>query len=220
MWYLKLVHNVLKDKLGQGIYERYFYKRFLGNCFHILAMPKLLEYPTSFWFGDNSNSNIENRNNLVMLSLDQALEELTGKMGPDMSTWRWGRIHKALFRHPLSTMPPLDRILNAGPVEIGGDEYTVNNGGFDYSSDFAQVIIPSYRQIIDLSDLSKSISMHSTGQSGQPASDHYKDFVESWAKVEYHPMLFDEESIKKEAKEVLRLKPGAPNRPSRKKKKG
>ena len=220
VWYLKLVQNVMKDKLGQDIYERYFYKRFLGNCFHILAMPKLLEYPTSFWFGDNSNSNIENRNNLVMLSLDQALEELTGKMGPDMSTWRWGRIHKALFRHPLSTMPPLDRILNAGPVEIGGDEYTVNNGGFDYSADFAQVIIPSYRQIIDLSDLSKSISMHSTGQSGQPASDHYKDFVESWAKVEYHPMLFDEESIKKEAKEVLRLKPGAPNRPSRKKKKG
>ena len=110
---------------------------------------------------------------------------------------------------------PLDKILNAGPIEVGGDEYTVNNGGFDYSADFAQVIIPSYRQIIDLSDLSKSISMHNTGQSGQPASEHYKDFVEPWAKVEYHPMLFDEKSIKKKAKEVLRLKPSNSMRASR-----
>ena len=220
MWYLKLVQNILKDKLGQDIYEHYFYKRLVGNCFHILAMPKLLEYPISYWFGDDSKSNIEKRDNLVRLSLDQAMEELTEKIGSNMSTWRWGRVHTATFSHRLAMMPPLDQILNAGPVEVGGDEYTVNNGGFDYSADFAQVIIPSYRQIIDLSDLSKSISMHSTGQSGQPASDHYKDFVEPWAKVEYHPMLFDEKSIKKEAKEVLRLKPGALKRPSRKKKKG
>jgi penicillin amidase len=220
MWYLKLVQNVLRDKLGQDLYEHYFYKRLVGNCFHILAMPKLLEYPISYWFGDGPRSNVEKRDNLVRLSLNQAMKELTQKIGPDMSTWPWGRVHTATFSHRLAMMPPLDQVLSAGPVEVGGDEYTVNNGGFDYSADFAQVIIPSYRQIIDLSDLSKSISMHSTGQSGQPASDHYKDFVEPWSKVEYHPMLFDEKSIKKEAKEVLRLKPCASNRTSQKKKRG
>jgi len=220
MWYLKLVQNVLRDKLGQDLYEHYFYRRLFGNCFHILAMPKLLEYPISYWFGDGLKSNVEKRDNLVRLSLDQAVKELTKKIGSDMSAWRWGRVHTATFSHPLAMMPPLDQILNAGPIEVGGDEYTVNNGGFDYSADFAQVFIPSYRQIIDLSDLSKSISMHSTGQSGQPASEHYKDFVEPWAKVEYHPMLFKEATIEKEAKEVLRMKPGSLKRPSRKKKKG
>ncbi len=219
MWYLKLVQNLLRGKLGQDIYEHYFYKRLLTNCFHILAMPGLLEYPTSYWFGDGSRSNVEKRDELVSASLEQAIEELTKTLGPDMSTWHWGRLHTATFRHPLGVIPPLDQILNAGPVGVGGDEYTVNNGGLDYSADFAQVVIPSYRQIVDLSDLSKSISMHSTGQSGQPASDHYRDFVEPWAKVEYHPMLFDKETIEREAAEVLRLVPSGGEKLTRKKRK-
>ena len=219
MWYLKMVQNLLRDKLGQDIYEHYFYKRLLSNCFHLMAMRNLLEYPASYWFGDGSGSNVEKRDELVSASLEQAIEELTETLGPDMSAWRWGRLHTATFRHLLGIIPPLDQILNAGPVEVGGDEYTVNNGGFDYSADFAQVIIPSYRQIIDLSDLSKSISMHSTGQSGQPASSHYKDFVEPWAKVEYHPMLFDKEAIEREAEEVLRLVSSGSQKLTRKKKK-
>lgn len=218
MWYLKMIQNLLKDKLGQDIYEHYFYKRLFTNCFHILTMPRLLEYPTSYWFSDGSGLNAEKRDELVSVSLEQAIEELTKKFGPDMSTWHWGRLHTATFRHPLGVIPPLDQILNSGPIEAGGDEYTVNNGGLDYSAGFAQVIIPSYRQIIDLSDLSKSVSMHSTGQSGQPASDHYKDFVEPWARVEYHPMLFDKKIIETEAAEVLQLIPSGRQTRTRKKK--
>jgi penicillin amidase len=218
VWYLRMMQNMLRDKLGEDIYNHYFQKRLLGNCFHILAMPGLLEYPTSYWFGDGSRSNAEKRDALISASLEQAIEELTKELGPNMSAWRWGRLHTATFRHLLGVIPPLDQILNAGPVSIGGDEYTVNNGGFDYGADFAQVIIPSYRQIVDLSDLSKSISMHSTGQSGQPASGHYKDFVEPWAKVEYHPMLFDKKTIERQAAEVLRLAPSGREKLTRKKK--
>ena len=92
-------------------------------------------------------------------------------------------------------------------MEVGGDRNTVNKGAFDYSAGFGPVDIPSYRQIVDLGDLSRSVSMHTTGQSGQPGSEHYRDFVEPWANVEYHPMLFDREAIEKEAKELLRLVP-------------
>jgi penicillin G amidase len=219
MWYLKIVQNLLSDKLGQDIYEHYFSKRLLSNCFHLMAMRNLLEYPASYWFGDGSGSNVEKRDELVSASLEQAIEELTKTLGPDMSAWRWGRLHTATFCHLLGIIPPLDQILNAGPVEIGGDEYTVNNGGFDYSADFAQVIIPSYRQIIDLSDMSKSISMHSTGQSGQPASKHYKDFVKPWVSVEYHPMLFEQKAIERGAEEVLKLAPAGRKKLTRKKKK-
>jgi penicillin amidase len=207
VWYLKLVQNTLRERLGEGLYEHYFSRRLEHNCFHILAMPKLLECPTAYWFGDGSNSNLEKRDKLVQASLQQAIEELTGTLGEGMAGWGWGRLHTATFRHPLGIASPLDRILNAGPVEVGGDANTVNQGGFDYSAGFGQVIIPSYRQIIDLGDLSKSVSMHSTGQSGQPGSEHYSDFVQPWAEVRYHPMLFDRETIEKEAKELLRLQP-------------
>ena len=207
MWYMKLVENTLRDKLGQDLYEHYFTKQIGFNCFHFLAIPDLLEYPGGYWFGDGSESNVENRDKLSQLSLEQAIDELTQRLGAEMSAWRWGRLHAATFRHLLGLTSPLDQVLNAGPVEVGGDWNTVNVGGFDYGAGFGPVIIPSYRQVIDLGDLSRSVSMHTTGQSGQPGSEHYRDFVEPWANVEYHPMLFDREAIEKEAKELLRLVP-------------
>jgi penicillin amidase len=207
VWYMKLVENAFRDKLGQDLYEHYFTKQLGFNTFHFLAIPDLLDYPSGFWFGNDRESNVENRDKLAQLSLKQAIDELTEKLGPEISAWRWGRLHAATFRHVLGIAPPLDQILNAGPVEVDGDWTTVNMNGFDYSAGFGAVCIPSYRQLIDLGNLSKSVSMHVPGQSGQPASEHYQDFVEPWAEVEYHPMLFDRETIEKEARELLRLVP-------------
>ena len=125
-----------------------------------------------------------------------------------MSEWRWGKVHMVIFRHPLAIGAPLDQVLNAGVAELGGDRTTVNMASTDYNTWPREVIgIPAYRQIIDLSDFSKSLSMHSPGQSGQPASQHYGDLVTPWAEVTYHPMLFDRGAIEKEAKELLKLTP-------------
>jgi penicillin amidase len=107
----------------------------------------------------------------------------------------------------LGTKPPLDRLLNVGPLETGGDGNTVNAGGFNRNIGFSQLGLPSYRQIVDLGDFSKSVSMHTTGQSGQPLSKHYSDFVELWRKIEYHPMLFRREDVEKEEESRLTLVP-------------
>jgi len=208
LWYQKLVENVLGERLGHDLYEQYFTKPVGLHFHHFLAMPALLEYHDSYWFGGGPGSNAERRDRVCLLSLQQAIDELSAVIGPDMSEWRWGKVHMVNFRHPLAIGAPLDQVLNAGVAELGGDRTTVNMASTDYNTWPREVIgIPAYRQIIDLSDFSKSLSMHSPGQSGQPASQHYGDLVTPWAEVTYHPMLFDRAAIEKEAKELLKLTP-------------
>jgi len=216
VWYAKLANNILGEKLGHDLYEQYF-------CFskhHFLAVPQLLEYHDSYWFGGSPESNLEKRDGVIRLSLTQALEELTKTLGKDISTWRWGRLHSAAFRHPLGIGPPMDQVLNAGPIEVCGDGTTVNPGSYEYRDRTASVMgIAAYRHLVDLDDLSKSVAMLTPGQSGQPGSKHYRDFVEPWSKVEYHPMLFNREDIEKEAEEVLMLLPTGPKKAALKNKK-
>ncbi|MFB0523681.1 MAG: penicillin acylase family protein, partial [Candidatus Bathyarchaeia archaeon] len=125
----------------------------------------------------------------------------------NMEEWQWGKIHTVTFKHQLGLFPPYDKVLNRGPYPQQGDLNTVNCSGMDPGQGYGQVTLPSYRQIIDLSNWEKSLSIHSTGQSGNPASPHYDDFIEKWLNVEYHPMLFEKETIEKKAKHILTLLP-------------
>jgi penicillin amidase len=54
---------------------------------------------------------------------------------------------------------------------------------------------PSFRQIIDLGDLSKSLIIIPPGQSGQLGSLHYNDLIEPWLRGEYLPMLWRREEV-------------------------
>jgi penicillin amidase len=202
VWYDKLLQNILKEKLGDDLFKHY-----MQAGFHVLAVQQILQYPTAFWFGEGLGSNPEKRDRRVQQSLEQALEETSLKLGADMSMWRWGKLHTATFAHVLGTKPPLDKLLNVGPVETTGDRNTVNQGGFNRNVGFNQLVLPSYRQIVDLGDFSKSVSIHTTGQSGQPLSKHYNDFVELWRKTEYHPMLFRQEDIEREEESRMVLLP-------------
>lgn len=89
-------------------------------------------------------------------------------------------------------MRPLNLIFNRGPAATRGSGPTVNASGFDFGEPFAAQVVVSYRQIIDLGDLANPFSMHTTGQSFHR---HFADMIKPWQAVEYHPMLFDKESI-------------------------
>jgi penicillin amidase len=63
------------------------------------------------------------------------------------------------------------------------------------------------RMIVDFSDFNNSLWIQSTGQSGHPASPHYRDLIEKWRTIQYDPMLWGPESVKKAAVSTLVLQP-------------
>jgi penicillin amidase len=116
-------------------------------------------------------------------------------------------LHTATFEHSLGSVQPLDRLFNAGPVAAPGGVNTVFAASFDPGVSYGAATITSQRQIVDLSNFSNSVAIHTTGQSGQPLNKHYSDMVLLWRDVQYAPFYFDRAALDKVREGLLVLVP-------------
>jgi penicillin G amidase len=205
VWGKHIAEQVLLPKLGPELFQHLYGRRQWTNSFQYQVLPNLLEFPTAMWFGSNGT---EARDRVLRAALSGTLEELTGRLGEDMAAWRWGALHHVRFAHQLALIPDLTKMLTAGIVESGGDEQTVLQGQFEPSWSYDAVIIPSWRHIVDLSDVDASVGIHTVGQSGNPASPHWNDFVEPWSRGDYHPLPFTRQAVERSEDHRLRLTPG------------
>jgi penicillin amidase len=62
--------------------------------------------------------------------------------------------------------------------------------------------------IVDLSDLTQSVSINTTGQSGHPFSANYANMIDLWRNIEYHSMMWSRGQVKAATVAKLTLKPG------------
>jgi len=153
---------------------------------------------------------VETRDEVLLQALEEAVQELTETQGAKMARWRWGNLHTATFENQSlgqSGVSLIERILNRGPVEVDGTIATVNNTGYSLDEPYGVETVPSYRQIVDLGDLTRSVSMHTTGQSGHPFHRHYDDMIDSWRNIQYHPMLWERADVEVDAEGTLILRP-------------
>jgi penicillin amidase len=169
---------------------------------------RLLNQGDDNWFADTAVPNGPvTWQTACSSALSAAIEELQEKLGNNVVQWQYGRIHRMTYNHPLGTIKSLNRLFNRGPFPVGGDIDTVNMGATMPNDPQVVITVPSFRQIVDLADLKSSLSGHSPGQSGHPASKHYDDFIKPWLKVEHHPMLFERGMIEAQAEGVLSIIP-------------
>ncbi|HHN72519.1 MAG TPA: penicillin acylase family protein, partial [Thermopetrobacter sp.] len=161
-----------------------------------LAMPVLIELLTES----------PDRDEILRNSLREAWQETVRLLGPDPAAWRWGDLHKAVFRHPLANTDPRRTVFNLAPVERGGDGFTVNA---TRGPGFRQTHGASYRHVLDLADWDRSVFTTTPGQSGQPGSPHYADLLEPWAEGRYAPLLFTREAVENHTAHRLVLRPSA-----------
>ncbi|MBE0615974.1 MAG: penicillin acylase family protein [Burkholderiales bacterium] len=147
---------------------------------------------------------------LLPRALGLALADLKRRYGEDRSRWHWGDAHYALSEHrPFGRQALLAKLFDIH-VPTPGDTYTVNVGRNTLANEgapFASRHAASLRAIYDLSDLDKSVYIHSTGQSGNLLSPLYKNFAERWARVEYLPMSMQRSDALSASLGTLRLKP-------------
>ena len=175
-----------------------------------VALVDLLADETSPWFDDVTTPEVETRDEILLRALDEAVEELTETLGWDVTRWQWSDLHTATFENQSlgqSGIAPVEAIFNRGPVPVDGTIATVNNTGYSMREPYGVVIVSSYRQIVDLDDLPRSVSMHTTGQSGHPYHPHYDDMIDPWRNIEYHPMLWERADVEADAEGTLILKP-------------
>jgi len=206
-----LTRNLLEKGLGKDLTTKVMGKtfnpvllsthEFYGH--DIVIILRMLDNPDSWWVKQAGGYN-----KLLESSLIQATGWLSKRLGNDVSKWQWGKIHRSVFPHAMGIKKPLDRVFNCGPFAIGGDSDTPCQTAMDPGDPYDNKgIMPTFRQIVDLKDLSKSIAIHAPGQSGQLGSIHYDDLAILWIKGEYYPMLWTRDQIEKEAEGKIELIP-------------
>ena len=151
---------------------------------------------------------IEKRNDVMLATLKSAMVEVEKKLGTDPKAWQWGKLHTAVFEHPLH--PILDAAqrqqydVNAGP--IGGSSFTPMNTSYR-GNDFQLTAGASFRMVLDVGNWDASRVVNAPGQSGNPASPHYRDLAPIWAKGEYFPLVYSRKAVEKESREKIELVP-------------
>jgi penicillin amidase len=164
-----------------------------------------LEHPDA-WNGPDPRGA---RDDALRVSLRAAVGETEALLGADWSTWRWGQLHGVRIRHPLSSLDPADpSALDVGPAERSGSGATVNSTAYGLS-DFVQQYGATFRMVLDVGDWDASVAMNSPGQSGDPASPHYRDLFEAWARDESFPLLYGRDRVEAAAEQRILLRPTA-----------
>ncbi len=206
-----MVQTLFEPALGLDLtYE------LIGNGFHpvlnstnefqgydIVTILRLLEQDDSWWI-----NNAGGKEKVLMQSLKKAVNWLSGNLGTEPINWQWGQIHYAIFNHGMGAKKPLDKVFNVGPFPLGGDGDTpwqANETAANFPN--LTLISASYRQIIDMGDLSQSKAILPPGQSGHIGSPHYQDQVEDWLAGKLRPMLWTKEQVAIYAEASLSLKP-------------
>ena len=200
---LHLIDETVADELGQDLLRD-------ARPEVMDALLSLLPHETSEWFDDVTTTRVETRDDVLLAALEQAVEDLSDVQGTNMDKWRWGAMHTASFENQSvgqCGINLVERLFNRGPFAVDGTIATVNQADYSLSEPFAVRTIASYRQVVDLADLSRSVSMHTTGQSGHPFHRHYDDMIAPWRDVEHHPMLWEADDVRANAAGTLTLTP-------------
>jgi penicillin G amidase len=150
---------------------------------------------------------IAGRDAFLINTLQQAVSELTKKLGPDIKKWQYGQnsYHHVLIKHPLSNAvdEATRKKLEVGPWPRGGSSSTPGvTGNGDNQTHGA-----TFRIVADASDWDKTMFTNAPGQSGDTSSPYYKNLFPLWATDKHFPVYFSKPLIERVAKDRLLLKP-------------
>jgi penicillin amidase len=169
------------------------------------AVIEYLEHPDGALGADPAAA----RDAILLQSLQGALAELNQRLGPDMTSWVWGRLHRATFDPAVAVLadPELRAQMSVGPLQTPGSASTPGAQAYR-ASDFSVIAGASVRLVMDVGAWDNSVAMNTPGQSDDPMSAHYRDLFPMWAQGSYVPLRFSRAAVDGDAEDVIHLAPG------------
>lgn len=190
-----------------------FTGQFLGkNAAHFLDLTAAdidaieageLPYPSLTgldFFDDTRTTEIETRDDLLLKSLDDSLDELAVMLGnlgadpDDMTTWTWGVAHTVRLDDPAAVVLPES---SSERLPMSGGLYTFQVAEFDMLHDgqlperFDTVNLSSNRFVIELEPGAiRGMAILPGGQAEQPGSPNFNDQLQEFTDGSYRPLRF------------------------------
>ena len=217
---LALTRAIFDDDLGD------LARDWVGSGESGQVLQRLLVQTDSTWWDDIDTPAVETATHVVSATFDRVGADLRAALAaPD--TWTWGRLHAVTFREAtlgISGISPLEWYFNAGARPAPGAAGAVDNNyyqlwrAYDDPYDETDVPVglgetfavsngPSYRLLIDMSDLDAARIVITTGQSGNPFDGHYGDLIDDWLAGDTVALPFSEGAVQAAAVSTLTLRP-------------
>ncbi|WP_426429741.1 penicillin acylase family protein [Winogradskyella sp. HB-48] len=120
---------------------------------------------------------VETAKDLFLMAFKEAatrLEEIKKEKGD----YTWLKYKATYAGHLLQALPAFSRF----DIPIGGDRNIVNATSEDHG--------PSWRMIVEMTTPPTAIGIYPGGQSGNPGSKYYDNFIDDWAAGKYHQLNF------------------------------
>lgn len=183
-----------------------------GDRWYEVVRPLLKDEKSEWWQSPASriDEGTTTRDQLLRRAMIDARWELTSKLGKDINSWSWGRLHQLTLKNQtLGTEGPgfLQAMLNRGPWNLAGGEAAVNATGWNAAGGYGVVWVPSMRMVVNVGDWDKSRWINLTGASGHAYSAHYTDQTDKWARGELLDWAYGEKAVDATTADTLVLKP-------------
>ena len=201
------------DQVGAAIFENFFHEwglevaseRFEGDIAELLGSAvaglsaELLDEDRHSWFAKGG------RDTAALKAMSRTLAAMEARLGPDMSTWTWGAVHKVQLGHHLSDRGEIFQTLDRGGDPVRGSGVTVCNTGFD--PNYLAMMGANYRINADLGEDPPGLwAVDAAGQSGHPGSPNYCDQLPTWLDGRHHYIPIDRARVEAQAKVKLELR--------------
>ena len=214
LFFLKLAENTLIDDIGETSF------RHLSALDYVpIHIMKRFIIEDSAYFNDVETDRTETRSDMIRLSMQQTVDELTERFGDEPINWRWENVNTITLKPALlgeaaqSPEAPgafrmiVNNLFTKGPYPREGHPMSVNKSGYQWENPFDVVVGPSIRRIIDFSDTGRSYSILPTGQSGNPISAHYGDQTDMWLNGNYKFIYQDSTFFQQTSYQTMTLTP-------------
>jgi len=132
----------------------------------------------------------------------EARANLTKRLGADEAKWAFGQDVQVRFNHPLANAPFVGGPFKIEPFPQRGNGYSGGNGP---TVNVGPSV--SMRMIADPANWDNTQHGITLGQSGDPASPHYKDQLDDWRNVTPRIFPFTAKAVEQAAKQTVILTP-------------
>ncbi|WP_299610075.1 penicillin acylase family protein [uncultured Aquimarina sp.] len=169
-WYGKL-YNMLWDELDvedMALTSPYTYQTIylLKNCGNHKFMDIV-----------ETKDKTESSKDLFLLAFKEAAKRLKEIKERD-GDYTWVNYKGTYAGHLLQSLPAFSRF----DIPIGGDRNIVNATSEDHG--------PSWRMIVEMTSPPTALGIYPGGQSGNPGSQYYDNFIDDWAAGDYYSLNF------------------------------
>jgi penicillin amidase len=130
----------------------------------------------SFYY-DKNDTTKKDRASLIKMSFEKTLETLSEKY-ESKADWEWSKVKQTDILHLTRVLSPFSRV----DIPTSGNRNILNATSERHG--------PSWRMVVALGDEIEAYGVYPGGQSGNPGSKYYDDFIDDWSVGKYYKLWY------------------------------